>query len=101
MRVRPEGTTNPEMATGEVELLAQDLEILNASDTPPFQLDEEEVHDDNRLRYRYIDLRRPEMQYRLRLRAQVTHYLRSWMERNEFLDIETLMLTKATPGRCT
>ena len=97
LRVRPEGTTNPEMATGEVELLAQDLEILNASDTPPFQLDEEEVHDDNRLRYRYIDLRRPEMQYRLRLRAQVTHYLRSWMERNEFLDIETPMLTKATP----
>ncbi|MEM7564909.1 MAG: aspartate--tRNA ligase [Pseudomonadota bacterium] len=97
LRVRPEGTENPDMPTGEVELLAQGLEILNASETPPFQLDEEEVHDDNRLKYRYIDLRRPEMQYRMQLRAQVTHYLRSWLERNEFLDIETPMLTKATP----
>jgi len=97
LRLRPEGTNNPEMATGEVELLAQKLEILNASDTPPFQLDEEEVHDDNRLRYRYIDLRRPEMQYRMRLRARVTHFLRSWLEGNEYLDIETPMLTKATP----
>ena len=97
LRVRPEGTHNPEMPTGEVELLAHSLEILNASETPPFQLDEEEVHDDNRLRYRYVDLRRPEMQYRMQLRARVTHFLRSWLESNEFLDIETPMLTKATP----
>jgi aspartyl-tRNA synthetase len=97
LRVRPEGTNNPEMATGEVELLAHKLEILNASETPPFQLDEEEVHDDNRLKYRYIDLRKPEMQYRMQLRAKVTHFLRSWLEGNEFLDIETPMLTKATP----
>ena len=97
LRTRPEGTENPDMATGEVELLAQSLEILNASETPPFQLDEEEVHDDNRLKYRYIDLRRPEMQYRMQLRAKVTHFLRSWLEQNEFLDIETPMLTKATP----
>ena len=97
LRIRPEGTNNPEMATGEVELLAQRLEILNASETPPFQLDEEDVHDDNRLRYRYIDLRRPEMQYRMQLRARVTHFLRSWLEGNEFLDIETPMLTRATP----
>ena len=97
LRVRPEGTENPEMATGEVELLAQSLEILNASETPPFQLDEEDVHDDNRLRYRYIDLRKPEMQFRMQLRARVTHFLRSWLESNEFLDIETPMLTKATP----
>ena len=97
LRIRPEGTNNPEMATGEVELLAHKLEILNASETPPFQLDEEDVHDDNRLKYRYIDLRKPEMQYRMQLRAKVTHYLRSWLEGNEFLDIETPMLTKATP----
>ena len=97
LRLRPEGTENPEMATGEVELLAQTLEILNASETPPFQLDDDEVHDDNRLKYRYIDLRKPEMQYRMQLRAQVTHYLRSWLEGNEFLDIETPMLTRATP----
>jgi aspartyl-tRNA synthetase len=97
LRMRPEGTSNPEMATGEVELLAHRLEILNASETPPFQLDEEDVHDDNRLKYRYIDLRKPEMQYRMRLRARVTHFLRSWLESNEFLDIETPMLTKATP----
>jgi aspartyl-tRNA synthetase len=97
LRVRPEGTKNPEMPTGEVELLALDLQILNASETPPFQLDDDDVHDDNRLKYRYIDLRKPEMQQRMRLRARVTQYLRSWLEANEFLDIETPMLTRATP----
>jgi aspartyl-tRNA synthetase len=97
LRIRPEGTHNPEMPTGEVELLAHRLDILNVSETPPFQLDEEDVHDDNRLRYRYIDLRKPEMQYRMQLRARVTHFLRSWLEGNEFLDIETPMLTRATP----
>ncbi|MDH3858705.1 MAG: aspartate--tRNA ligase, partial [Gammaproteobacteria bacterium] len=97
LRIRPEGTNNPEMATGEVELLAHKLEILNASETPPFQLDDEDVHDDNRLKYRYVDLRRPEMQYRMQLRAQVTRFLRGWLEDNEYLDIETPMLTRATP----
>ena len=97
LRVRPEGTENTEMPTGEIELLAQKLEILNGSETPPFQLDDEDVHDDNRLKYRYIDLRRPEMQQRMQLRARVTHYLRGWLEANEFMDIETPMLTKATP----
>jgi aspartyl-tRNA synthetase len=97
LRVRPEGTGNSEMGTGEVELLAQNLQILNASETPPFQLDDEDVHDDNRLKYRYIDLRKPQMQYRMQLRARVTHYLRSWLESQEFLDIETPMLTRATP----
>jgi len=97
LRMRPEGTENPEMGTGEVELLAQKLQILNASETPPFQLDDEDVHDDNRLKYRYIDLRKPQMQYRMQLRARVTHYLRSWLESHEFLDIETPMLTRATP----
>ncbi len=97
LRVRPEGTFNPEMPTGEVELVAHELEILNPSETPPFQLDDDDVHEDNRLRYRYIDLRRPEMQERLRLRARVTHYLRGWLETHDFLDVETPMLTKATP----
>ena len=97
LRLRPEGTHNPEMITGEVELLAHKLTVLNASETPPFQLDDEDVHDDNRLKYRYIDLRKPEMQYRMQLRARVTHYLRSWLENQEFLDIETPMLTRATP----
>ena len=97
LRMRPQGTENPEMPTGEVELLAQSLQILNASETPPFQLDDDDVHDDNRLRYRYIDLRKPEMQYRMQLRARVTHFLRSWLESKEFLDIETPMLTRATP----
>jgi aspartyl-tRNA synthetase len=97
IRTRPEGTINKDMPTGEVELLASDLKILNASETPPFQLDDDDVHDDIRLKYRYIDLRRPDMQYRMQLRAKVTHYLRSWLEDHEFLDIETPMLTKATP----
>ena len=97
IRVRPEGTVNSDMPTGEVELLAQKLEILNSSATPPFQLDDDDVHDDIRLRYRYLDLRRPQMQYRMQLRAKVTHFMRSWLEANEFLDIETPMLTRATP----
>ncbi len=96
IRHRPEGTVNKDMRTGEIELLALDLEILNASETPPFQLDEE-VHDDLRLKYRYIDLRKPQMQERMRLRAKVTHFMRSYLEQNGFLDIETPMLTKATP----
>ena len=97
LRVRPAGTENPEMPTGEVELLARSLEILNASETPPFQLDDDDVHDDIRLRYRYIDLRRPEMQYRMRLRARITQFLRAWLAGEDFLDIETPMLTRATP----
>jgi len=97
VRIRPEGTLNKDMPTGEIELLAQNLQVLNVSETPPFQLDDDEVHDDLRLRYRYIDLRRPEMQNRIRLRAKVTNYLRSWLEDHDFMDIETPMLTRATP----
>ncbi|MDJ0778301.1 MAG: aspartate--tRNA ligase [Gammaproteobacteria bacterium] len=97
LRTRPEGTENPEMATGQVELLALALDILNAAETPPFQLDDDDVHEDNRLRYRYIDLRRPEMQERMRLRAGVTRSMRNWLDANGFLDIETPMLTRATP----
>lgn len=97
VRIRPQGTANPELATGMVEILVKELEILNTALTPPFQLDEEEVHEDNRLRYRYIDLRRPVMQERLRLRARVNRYLRSFLDENGFLEVETPMLTKTTP----
>ena len=73
VRPRPEGTVNPEMATGEIEVLGRTLEILNPSLTPPFQLDEySEAGEDVRLRYRYLDLRRPEMQQRLKTRARIT-----------------------------
>ncbi|MFT5657613.1 MAG: aspartyl-tRNA synthetase [Gammaproteobacteria bacterium] len=96
VRARPEGTINKDMLSGEIEVLAHDLEILNSSETPPFQLDDD-VQDDIRQKYRYIDLRRPEMQYRMQLRAQVTHFMRHWLEAEEFMDIETPMLTKATP----
>jgi len=97
VRSRPEGTINKDMPTGEIELLGLELEILNEAETPPFQLDDAEVHDDIRLKYRYIDLRKPEMQERMRLRAKVTHFMRSYLEQHGFLDIETPMLTRATP----
>jgi aspartyl-tRNA synthetase len=98
VRARPEGTTNPELPTGEIEILGKELEVLNRADTPPFQLDEHEnVSEEVRLRYRYVDLRRPEMQNRIKLRAAVTRALRGFLDGHGFLDIETPMLTKATP----
>ena len=99
VRRRPAGTENPNMATGEVEVLAQSLEVLNRAETPPFQL--EDYHSDTseevRLRYRYIDLRRPEMQARLRVRSHITATLRAFLDAEGFLDIETPILTKSTP----
>ncbi len=97
VRHRPDGTVNPEMATGQIEVLTRELEILNESDTPPFQLDDANVSEEIRLRYRYIDLRRPEMQARMRLRTRVISHLRRFLDDNGFLDIETPMLTRATP----
>lgn len=97
VRHRPEGTENPAIPTGEVEILASHLAVLNTSDTPPFQLDEVEVGEDTRLRYRYIDLRRHDMQRNIMLRALVTRTLRRYLDDSGFLDIETPMLTKATP----
>lgn len=94
---RPEGTVNPDLPTGQVEVLVQEIEILNSSETPPFQLDDPHVGEDVRLRYRYMDLRRPVMQERLQLRAQITRLLRHFLDEQDFLDIETPMLTKATP----
>ena len=98
VRPRPEGTVNPNLATGKIEVLATDLEILNKSETPPFPLESEiEVNEETRLRYRYIDLRRPIMQQRMRLRRDITRHLRNFMDDNGFYEIETPFLTKATP----
>ncbi|MEE9551405.1 MAG: aspartate--tRNA ligase [Gammaproteobacteria bacterium] len=97
VRHRPEGTVNKDLATGEVEVLGHNIEILNKSKTPPFQLDDENVQDDTRLRYRYVDLRRPEMQNNLQLRAKAAKVLRGFLDEHGFLEIETPMLTRATP----
>ncbi len=98
VRLRPEGTMNKDMPTGQIEVLGQSLTILNASQTPPMQLDEhEKVGEDVRLRYRYIDLRRPEMAQRLRFRSKIVNTVRNFLDDNGFLDIETPLLTKATP----
>ncbi|WP_191600182.1 aspartate--tRNA ligase [Marinomonas algicola] len=98
VRARPEGTTNPNMPTGEIEILGLDLEVLNGSATPPFQLDEHQaVGEDVRLKNRFIDLRRPEVQQKLRFRSKVTSVLRRYLDDNGFLDIETPILTRATP----
>jgi aspartyl-tRNA synthetase len=97
VRHRPEGTVNPDLPTGEVEVLGHSIEILNRSKTPPFQLDDQNVQDDTRLRYRYVDLRRPEMQYNLELRSRVCRFFREFLNERGFLEIETPMLTRATP----
>ena len=96
VRPRPAGTINKNLASGQVELLAQGIEVLNRSEPIPFQLDEE-VREETRLKYRYIDLRRDEMQKRLRLRHAVTRAMRAFLDGHGFIDIETPMLTKATP----
>ena len=97
VRRRPEGTVNPNLPTGEVEVLGHTLELLNQARTPPFQLDDENVHDDIRLRYRYVDLRREAMQDNIKLRSQVTRAIRAYLDDRGFLDIETPVLTRATP----
>jgi len=97
VRLRDEAAVNANLKSGKIEVLGLELEVLNAAETPPFQLDDQGVHEDNRLKYRYIDLRRDEMQQRMRMRSQVTGFIRRYMEDNGFLDIETPMLTKATP----
>jgi aspartyl-tRNA synthetase len=97
VRNRPEGTVNPDMPTGSVEVLGLELEVLNAAETPPFQLDDQDVNEEMRLRYRYIDLRRPEMQEKLRLRARVTHAMRTYLDANGFIDVETPIMTRSTP----
>ncbi len=97
VRRRPEGTENPDLATGEIEVLAHDLEILNASVSPPFQLDDENLSENVRLTHRVIDLRRPQMQKNLMLRYRVAMAVRRYLDEHGFIDIETPMLTKSTP----
>jgi len=98
VRPRPEGTVNEKMKTGKIELLGLDLEVLNRSETTPIQVDGDiEVNEETRLRYRYIDLRRPEMLEKIRLRRDVTLNLRRFLEDEDFYEIETPFLTKATP----
>ncbi|MBM3202984.1 aspartate--tRNA ligase [Candidatus Woesearchaeota archaeon] len=98
VRPRPTGTENPNLNTGRIEVLATELEILNRAETPPFPLESEvEVSEETRLRYRYIDLRRPVMQQRMRLRRDVIRFLRQFLDHHGFFEIETPFLTKATP----
>jgi len=96
VRPRPEGTVNPNMPSGEVELLALELDILNTAETPPFHHDEH-PSEELRLEYRYLDLRREEMTQRIMLRHRVTQIMRTYMDEHGFLDIETPVLTRATP----
>jgi aspartyl-tRNA synthetase len=98
VRERPEGTHNPNMRTGEIEVLATHIEVLNESETPPFPIESDiEVNEELRLRYRYIDLRRTAMQEKMKVRRDVTRVLRNFLDDNEFFEIETPYLTKATP----
>ncbi|MCC7548592.1 MAG: aspartate--tRNA ligase [Burkholderiales bacterium] len=97
VRERPAGTVNPNLVSGAVEVLAKDIEILNASLTPPFQLDEETLGENVRLEHRVIDLRRPEMQRNLRLRYRVAMAVRRYLDAHGFIDVETPMLTRSTP----
>ena len=97
VRARPEGTVNSNIPTGEVEMLATEIEILNASLTPPFMLDDENLTETVRLQHRYIDLRRPTMQKNLMLRYRVAKTLRDYLDTNGFIEVETPMLTRSTP----
>ncbi len=97
VRARPDGTVNKNIPTGEVEMLAAEIEILNASLTPPFMLDDENLTETVRLQHRYIDLRRPAMQKNMMLRYRVAKTLRDYLDVNGFIEVETPMLTRSTP----
>jgi aspartyl-tRNA synthetase len=97
VRRRPQGTVNPNLKSGEIEVLAHEVEVLNPSLTPPFQLDEEGLSEQVRLQYRVLDLRREQMQSNLRLRYKVTMAVRKALDALGFIDIETPMLTRSTP----
>ena len=94
---RDDKLINPKLKTGEIEIVAQELEILNASITPPFQLDEENLSETTRLTHRVLDLRRPQMQHNMKLRYKTAMAIRQFLDANDFIDIETPMLTKSTP----
>jgi len=98
VRLRPEGTDNPNMTTGKIEILGHELEILNRSEPPPFMMeDDTDASEEVRLKHRYLDLRRPEMQKRMQIRAKISSRLRNFLDERGFLEIETPFLTKATP----
>ncbi len=97
VRARPEGTVNPNIPTGEVEMLASEIEVLNQSLTPPFMLDDDNLSEMVRLEHRYIDLRRPAMQKNLMLRYRVAKTLRDYLDTAGFIEIETPILTRSTP----
>jgi len=97
VRLRPEGTANPDLASGEIEVLCKEVEILNASITPPFQLEDDNLSETTRLTHRVLDLRRPQMQRNLMLRYRVSIEVRKFLDQLGFIDIETPMLTKSTP----
>ena len=97
VRLRPTGTVNSNLATGEIEILCHELEVLNTAVTPPFQLDDENLSENVRLTHRVIDLRRPQMQKNLMLRYKVAMAFRRFLDEAGFIDIETPMLTKSTP----
>jgi aspartyl-tRNA synthetase len=97
VRARPEGTTNDAMKSGKIEVLCHEITVLNASVTPPFQLDDEHLSETTRLTHRVLDLRRPYMQKNLMLRYKVAMAVRKYLDENGFIDIETPMLTKSTP----
>jgi len=97
VRARFEGTVNPAMKTGEIEILGKELEILNVAATPPFPLEDKNVGEDVRLKHRYVDLRRQEMQEKLRMRSKISNAVRNYLDDKGYLDIETPILTRATP----
>ena len=98
VRLRPEGARNANMASGAIEVLGYELDVLNEAETPPFPLNEySDVGEETRLRYRFIDLRRPEMAEKLKLRSRITSSIRRYLDENGFLDVETPILTRATP----
>jgi aspartyl-tRNA synthetase len=97
VRHRPEGTINTNLISGEIEVLTKSIEILNTSLTPPFMMDDENLSETVRLEYRYLDLRRPQMQKNLRLRHKVTMEIRKFLDQQDFIDVETPILTKSTP----
>ncbi|NKC01067.1 MAG: aspartate--tRNA ligase [Pseudomonadales bacterium] len=98
VRPRPDGTVNPDMPTGEIEVLGLELDILNAAQTPPFQLDDHSAAgEDVRLKYRYMDLRRPEMQHKMRVRANISSQVRQYLEDNGYWEVETPTLSRVTP----
>ena len=97
VRARPEGTINEELSTGKVEVLADTIEVLAAAEPIPFQMDDEEIGEQTRLKYRFLDLRRDVMQRTMRLRHRITSELRQYLNAREFVDIETPILTRSTP----